>query len=148
MADYDDAERHALQEVEPREQLQWLLEEVDEDLTFSGWLQTQVAPPPGVPQRRGRTVLCAENGGALRKSLCLLWLQNRIATEKQFCNHNDYKGLRRASPFSLRNIAIRPFSPSYFGTPGSRIAVRANRVETCAADGPTAEVVCQYRQSH
>jgi hypothetical protein len=52
MADYDDAERHAIHEVEPRDQLRWLLEEVDEDLVFSGWLQTQVAPPPGVPQLR------------------------------------------------------------------------------------------------
>ena len=52
MADYDDAERHALQEVEPEGQLHWLLEEVDEDLAFFGWLQTQVAPPPGVPQLR------------------------------------------------------------------------------------------------
>ena len=52
MADYDDAERHALQEVEPEHQLQWLLEEVDEDLMFFGWLQTQMAPPPGVPQLR------------------------------------------------------------------------------------------------
>ena len=52
MADYDDAERHALHEVEPEDQLHWLLEEVDEDLTFFGWLQTQVAPPPRVPQLR------------------------------------------------------------------------------------------------
>src|SRR5436309_2248012 len=52
MADFDDAERHALQEVEPEGQLRWLLEEVDEDLVYSGWLQTQVAPPPGVPQLR------------------------------------------------------------------------------------------------
>jgi hypothetical protein len=52
MADYDDAERHALQEVEPDDQLHWLLEEVDVDLAFFGWLQTQVAPPPGVPQLR------------------------------------------------------------------------------------------------
>ncbi len=52
MADYDDAERHAIQEVEPEDQLKWLLEEVDEDLTFFGWLQTQMAPPPGVPQLR------------------------------------------------------------------------------------------------
>src|SRR5262245_37670593 len=52
MADYDEAERHALHEVEPEDQLKWLLEEVDEDLMFFGWLQTQVAPPPGVPQLR------------------------------------------------------------------------------------------------
>jgi hypothetical protein len=52
MADYDDAERHALQEVEPEDQLRWLLEAVDEDLAFFGWLQTQLAPPPGVPQLR------------------------------------------------------------------------------------------------
>ena len=52
MADFDDAERNALQEVEPADQLKWLLEDVDDDLTFAGWLQTQVAPPPGVPQLR------------------------------------------------------------------------------------------------
>jgi hypothetical protein len=52
MADYDDAERHAIHEVEPEKQLAWLLEEVDEDLVFFGWLQSQVAPPPGVPQLR------------------------------------------------------------------------------------------------
>ncbi len=46
------AERHAIQEVEPEDQLQWLLEEVDDDLEFFGWQQTQVAPPPGVPQLR------------------------------------------------------------------------------------------------
>jgi hypothetical protein len=56
MADYDDAERHALHEVEPADQLRWLLEDVDEDLAFFGWLQTQVAPPPGVPQLRGDCV--------------------------------------------------------------------------------------------
>src|SRR3954452_10846164 len=52
MADYDDAERNALQKVKPADQLKWLLEDVDDDLTFFGWLQTQVAPPPGVPQLR------------------------------------------------------------------------------------------------
>jgi hypothetical protein len=52
MADFDDAERHAIQEVEPEAQLKWLLEAVDDDLIFFGWLQTQVAPPPGVPQLR------------------------------------------------------------------------------------------------
>jgi hypothetical protein len=52
MADFDDAERHAIQEVEPKDQVAWLLEEVDPDLAFFGWLQTQVAPPPGVPQLR------------------------------------------------------------------------------------------------
>jgi hypothetical protein len=52
MADFDDAERHAIQEVEPADQVAWLLEEVDPDLAFFGWLQTQVAPPPGVPQLR------------------------------------------------------------------------------------------------
>jgi hypothetical protein len=45
MADFDEAERHAIQEVEPHDQLRWLLEEVDDDLTFFAWLQTQVAPP-------------------------------------------------------------------------------------------------------
>ena len=29
MADYDDAERHALQEVEPKEQLKWLILQLD-----------------------------------------------------------------------------------------------------------------------
>ena len=52
MADYDDAERHAIQEVEPADQLKWLLEDVDEDLMLFDWLQTQVSPPPGVPQLR------------------------------------------------------------------------------------------------
>ncbi len=52
MADFDDAERHALHEVEPADQLRWLLEEVDDDLTFFGWQPTQLSPPPGVPQLR------------------------------------------------------------------------------------------------
>jgi len=51
MADFDDAERHALHEVEPEKQLQWLLEEVDPDLAFFGWQPTQLSPP-GVPQLR------------------------------------------------------------------------------------------------
>jgi hypothetical protein len=46
MADFDDAERHAIHEVGPVDQLKWLLEEVDEDLQFFGWLQTQVSPLP------------------------------------------------------------------------------------------------------
>ncbi len=41
MADFDDdAERHALHEVEPVEQFRWLLDEVDEDLEFFGWQPT------------------------------------------------------------------------------------------------------------
>ncbi len=52
MADFDDAERHALHEVEPEKQLHWLLEEVDPDLAFFGWQPTQLSPPPGVPQLR------------------------------------------------------------------------------------------------
>ena len=52
MADYDDAERNAIQEVEPHDQMRWLLEEVDDDLELFDWLQTQVSPPPGVPQLR------------------------------------------------------------------------------------------------
>jgi hypothetical protein len=52
MADFDDAERHAIHEVEPNDQLAWLLEEVDDDLVFFGWQQTQLSPPPGVPQLR------------------------------------------------------------------------------------------------
>jgi hypothetical protein len=52
MADFDDAERHAIHEVEPNDQLAWLLEEVDDDLVFFGWQPTQLSPPPGVPQLR------------------------------------------------------------------------------------------------
>jgi hypothetical protein len=52
VADFDEAERNAIQEVEPKDQVRWLLEEVDDDLVLFGWLQTQVAPPPGVPQLR------------------------------------------------------------------------------------------------
>jgi hypothetical protein len=52
MADIDDAERYAIHEVEPNDQLAWLLEEVDDDLVFFGWQPTQLTPPPGVPQLR------------------------------------------------------------------------------------------------
>src|SRR5262249_12087400 len=52
MADFDDAERHAIQEVEPIDQMAWLLEGVDPDRAVFGWQRTQVAPPPGVPQLR------------------------------------------------------------------------------------------------
>ena len=78
MADYDDAERHALQEVEPEDQLRWLLEEVDGDLTFFGWLQTQVAPPPGVPQLRCDCVAgLRSRGGTQPPWACLIEAQGR-----------------------------------------------------------------------
>src|SRR5947209_1535367 len=78
MADYDEAERHALQEVEPQDQLKWLLEEVDEDLTFFGWLQTQVAPPPGEPQLRCDCVAgLRSRGGKQPPWACLIEAQGQ-----------------------------------------------------------------------
>ncbi len=78
MADFDDAERHALHEVEPQKQLQWLLEEVDEDLTFFGWLQTQLSPPPGVPQLRCDCVAgLRSRGGTQPPWACLIEAQGQ-----------------------------------------------------------------------
>jgi hypothetical protein len=78
MADFDDAERHAIHEVAPADQLRWLLEEVDDDLEFFTWLQTQVAPPPGVPQLRCDCVAGLRSaGGTQAPWACLIEAQGQ-----------------------------------------------------------------------
>ena len=52
MADFDQAERFAIKRLNPAGFLGWLLEGLDDDLGFSRWLETQLAPFPGQPDRR------------------------------------------------------------------------------------------------
>ena len=49
MADFDQAERYAIKRLEPKGFLGWLLVGLDDDLVFTRWLETQLAPFPGEP---------------------------------------------------------------------------------------------------
>ncbi len=49
---YDQAERFAIKRLYSPGFLRWLLVGLDEDLVFSRWLDTQLAPFPGEPERR------------------------------------------------------------------------------------------------
>lgn len=52
MADFDQAERYAIKRLHPPGFLRWLLQGLDPDLAFARWLETQLAPFPGEPDRR------------------------------------------------------------------------------------------------
>src|SRR5262245_33205345 len=52
MGDYDQAERYAIKRIDPPGFLRWLLVGLDADLVFVRWLETQLAPFPGEPNRR------------------------------------------------------------------------------------------------
>jgi hypothetical protein len=49
MTKYNDAELHAIKELDPQGYLSWHLSELDPDLVWYTWLESQVAPPPGLP---------------------------------------------------------------------------------------------------
>jgi hypothetical protein len=49
---YDQAERFAIKRLDPAGFLRWLLWGLDPDLVFYRWLETQLAPFPGEPDRR------------------------------------------------------------------------------------------------
>src|SRR5437588_1916685 len=55
MAELDQAARFALK-IAPAEALHWLLPELDPDLTFTRWLDTETIAFPGEPRRRCDTV--------------------------------------------------------------------------------------------
>src|SRR5436309_1615156 len=49
MSKYNDAELHAIKELDPQGYLHWHLPDLDPDLVWDTWLESQVAPPPGLP---------------------------------------------------------------------------------------------------
>ena len=49
MSKYNEAELHAIKELDPQGYLNWHMPELDPDLVWSAWLESQVAPPPGLP---------------------------------------------------------------------------------------------------
>jgi hypothetical protein len=49
MSKYNDAELHAIKELNPQGYLDWQLPELDPDLVWYTWLESQVSPPQGVP---------------------------------------------------------------------------------------------------
>jgi hypothetical protein len=49
MSKYNEAELHAIKELDPQGYLNWQLPELDPDLAWYTWLESQVAPPPGMP---------------------------------------------------------------------------------------------------
>src|SRR5262245_36566695 len=49
MSKYNDAELHAIKELDPQGYLHWQLPDLDPDLVWDTWLESQVAPPPGMP---------------------------------------------------------------------------------------------------
>jgi hypothetical protein len=52
MSKYDDAERHAIKELDPQGYVSRQMPGLDPDLEWYTWLETQVAPPAGLPQLR------------------------------------------------------------------------------------------------
>jgi hypothetical protein len=52
MSEYDEAERHAIKELDPPGYCRWQMPELDADLEWYTWLESQVAPPVGMPQLR------------------------------------------------------------------------------------------------
>ena len=76
MSKYDEAERHAIKELDPGGCLRWQMPDLDPDLEFSTWLETQVSPPPGVPQLRGDCVAgLRSRGGGQAPWACLIEAQ-------------------------------------------------------------------------
>jgi hypothetical protein len=49
MTKYNDAELHAIKELDPQGYLSWHMPDLDPDLVWYTWLESQVAPPPGTP---------------------------------------------------------------------------------------------------
>ena len=49
MTKYNDAELHAIKELDPPGFARWQLADLDPDLEWYTWLESQVSPPPGVP---------------------------------------------------------------------------------------------------
>ena len=49
MSRYNDAELHAIKELDPQGFLNWQLPEPDPDLVWYTWLESQVSPPTGMP---------------------------------------------------------------------------------------------------
>jgi hypothetical protein len=49
MSKYNDAELHAIKELDPQGYLNWQMPELAPDLEWYTWLESQVAPPPGMP---------------------------------------------------------------------------------------------------
>jgi hypothetical protein len=49
MSKYNDAELHAIKELDPPGYVRWQLPELEEDLEWYTRLESQVAPPPGMP---------------------------------------------------------------------------------------------------
>ena len=49
MSKYNEAELHAIKELDPHGYLRWQLPELDPDLVWYTWLESQVAPPAGLP---------------------------------------------------------------------------------------------------
>jgi hypothetical protein len=49
MSKYNDAELHAIKELDPPGYSRWQMPDLDEDLEWYTWLESQVSPPPGMP---------------------------------------------------------------------------------------------------
>jgi hypothetical protein len=53
---FNDAELHAIKELDPAGYLRWQVSGLDPDLEWYTWLESQVAPPTGMPMLRGDCV--------------------------------------------------------------------------------------------
>jgi hypothetical protein len=76
MSKYNEAELHAIKELDPQGYLSWHMPGLDPDLVWYTWLESQVAPPAGMPFLRCDCVAgLRSRGGTQPPWACLIEAQ-------------------------------------------------------------------------